>query len=59
MGTVVDPATVHPTTVAITWADPCEVEVRLAAAPVQYRYVFAPLTGMSLRFHLESPFPWR
>ena len=33
MGKVVDPEPVYPTTASMTWADPCEVEVRAAAAP--------------------------
>ena len=37
-GTVVHPpATHYSTTVAIAWAEPCQVEVRLATAPMHYR----------------------
>ena len=38
----------------MTWADPCEVEVRPAATWVEYRSLPLPVNGVSIRFHLLS-----
>ena len=59
IGTVVDPHVPdYSTTVSITWAEPCEVEVRLVAAPMHYRYLLVS-TECHSAFILESPFAWR
>ena len=52
-----DPEPVYPRAVAMTWADPCEVEVRPAAAPM--RYCLLPVsTACQSVFSSESRFPY-
>ena len=38
-GKIVDPEPIYPRTVSISWADPCEVEVRAAAIPMYYSFL--------------------
>lgn len=53
MGKVVDPEPVHPRTVSMSWAEPCDVEVRAASAPC---VIVLLCLSVGFRFKFGIPF---